>query len=109
VGDPATLDDIPNPHSNQVTGPQLAVDCEIEQGKVPYMTAELKAYANRPDFIPLQRGFLTGDLSLVPGHAHTRARAQTLWSLRVALNFSFSAERRSYVVMTSRAAFGQER
>ena len=70
VGDPATLDDIPNPHSNQVTGPQLAVDCEIEQGKVPYMTAELKAYANRPDFIPLQRGFLTGDLSLVPGHAH---------------------------------------
>jgi hypothetical protein len=50
-GNVVAATDIPYPQLHQVTGPQLAVDRKIEQGKFPEAIRELQPYPDRPDFL----------------------------------------------------------
>jgi hypothetical protein len=46
--------------------PQLAVDSQIEQGKLTHSTFHLEAHSERPDVLDPERCLLTDDLALVP-------------------------------------------
>ena len=58
---------IVNSQTHHVTVKKLAVDRQIEQGKVAFAIRELKVDADRTDFASLQRRFLADQFAFVPG------------------------------------------
>jgi len=59
--------DIAHPQLDQVTRPQLAVDRQIEQCKIPNFLCQLKVDTNRPDVAKSKRGLLPVSLPLFQG------------------------------------------
>src|SRR5205823_10095966 len=51
---------------DEVAGAQLAVDTQIEKGKLAQPALHLQANSDCPDLLQLERGFLTDRLALVP-------------------------------------------
>ena len=51
---------------DQIAAAQLAVDGQVEQGKVAQFAAELEPDPDGPDFLRLQRGFLAAQFAFVP-------------------------------------------
>ena len=60
------MSNVANPKAHQVTATQLAVNGEIEQGKLADVLAKLKVNADGPDVFRLERRFLPHQLALVP-------------------------------------------
>jgi len=58
--------DVPDLESNEVAVAQLAIDAELEQGKLAHSVLHLKTDAQRPDVLELEWRLLAGDLALVP-------------------------------------------
>ena len=55
--------------AHHIAAAKLAVDGEIEQRKVAYLTLHLQPRPDRPDMLGLQGRFRADDLALVPGLA----------------------------------------
>jgi hypothetical protein len=60
------MTEISNLQLEQIAGPQLAVDTEIEQRQFPLSAKDLKPDADSPNFLQFERGFLTNKFALVP-------------------------------------------
>jgi hypothetical protein len=61
-----TMANISHPHLDQVTGPQLAVQPQVEHREFSNAVLQLKANPNRPNLFQLKRGLLPNDDTLVP-------------------------------------------
>jgi hypothetical protein len=88
--DPA---DISNLQLEQIAGPKLAVDAEIEQGQFAHSAEDLKPNTDSPDFpktsLPLFQGLersLTRN-SFIAGSSKLKSPSLTLPGLRVAPNW----------------------
>jgi hypothetical protein len=57
----------PRPHCDNITATKLAVDRQIEHGKVASTTFDLKFRPDRPDMFGAQRGFAPATLPLLQG------------------------------------------
>jgi hypothetical protein len=68
----ASVADVSDAQSDQVTGSKLAVDGEVEQRQLAATVGELQAHPDRPDLFELERRLLAYKLSLVPGFANGR-------------------------------------
>ena len=69
--DPLAVTEISDLQLEQIAGPQLAVDTEIEQRQFPLSAKNLKPDADSPNFPVFQRGFLTNKFALVPRPLNT--------------------------------------
>jgi hypothetical protein len=63
---------------HQVTRPQFAVDRKVEQGKLTCSVSDLKANANCPNVLQLQRRLLSDELPFIPGHVLRRRMNELL-------------------------------
>jgi len=68
-GDAFAVCDVTHLESYQVTGSELAVDRQVEQGKVADAVGDLKAHPDGPDVFELEGRLLPDQLALVPGLA----------------------------------------
>jgi hypothetical protein len=66
------IGNIPDAKLHQVSRPELAVDAEVEEGRVPHTTLELQAHPDSPNFSQSEGGLLPDKLALVPRLAVTR-------------------------------------
>src|SRR5207244_1399361 len=67
VSDPAAGADIVDLQPHEVTASKLAIDGEIEQGKVARPAFQLKPDPDRPNVLGFQRALLSGETAFVPG------------------------------------------
>src|SRR5439155_21479359 len=67
VSDPAAGTDIVDLQSHEVTASELAIDGEIEQGKVARPALQLKPDPDRPNVFGFERTLLPGETAFVPG------------------------------------------
>jgi len=74
VSDPATGADVVDLQPHEVTASELAIDGEIEQGKVARSVLELEPDPDCPDILRFQRSLLPGKSSLVPGNVPRKER-----------------------------------
>jgi len=65
-GDPIPVTEVAHPHFDEIACPELAVDGQIEEGKIPNAVRDLQPYSDRPDFLEFERGPLADELALVP-------------------------------------------
>lgn len=56
-----------NFQSDQITSSQLAIDSQVEQGKIPGFVGQLQSGTDRPYFFEAQWSLLPYRLTLVPG------------------------------------------
>ena len=61
--------DILDPDGDDVTATKLAVDSEVEHGKVPRTAFDLEFRPDRPDVLGAQRGLCSGHLALIPRYS----------------------------------------
>jgi hypothetical protein len=58
--------DVPDLEADEVAAAQLAVDPEVEEGKLAHSIFHLQTDSKRPDVLKLERCLLADDLALVP-------------------------------------------
>jgi hypothetical protein len=58
--------------SDQVTGPELAVDGQIEKGELAQVSGELESESDRPDLLELERRLLPNELAAIPSGPFAR-------------------------------------
>jgi hypothetical protein len=63
----AATRDVGHTQGQQVTGPELAVDGQVEQRKIPTIAYGLQTHSDGPDFLHGEWRFLASQLDLVPG------------------------------------------
>ncbi len=71
---PAPVGNVPDPQGNQITAPQLAVDGQVEQGKLPGSVGDPELDADCPDFLELEGQLWPDQPPLVPGYPATGGR-----------------------------------
>lgn len=49
------MGDILHPEAHEITGSELAVDGQVEQGQIAQPPSQLKSDPNRPDLLELER------------------------------------------------------
>jgi hypothetical protein len=64
--DPLVVAEISNLQLEQISGPQLAVDTEIEERQFSLSAKDLKPDADSPDLFKFEWCFLTNKFALVP-------------------------------------------
>jgi hypothetical protein len=74
ISDPAAGADIVDLWADEIAASELAIDCEIEQGKVARSVLELEPDPDCPDILRFQRSLLPGKSSLVPGNVPRKER-----------------------------------
>src|SRR5437868_120582 len=62
-----TMADVAYPQLHKVAGPELAVDSQVEKGKISTATCDMQSYANRPYLLEFECSFLAHELPFVPG------------------------------------------
>ena len=62
----SSVAEVPEFEADEITATQLAVNAEVEEGQFAYTALHLKADAQCPDVLELERRLLPNDLSLVP-------------------------------------------
>ena len=65
-GNPPALGNVADFQSHQVVATKLAVDSEVEKGKLSHLLGDLQAGADRPNLLELERQFLANESALVP-------------------------------------------
>ena len=61
-----TVADVPDLEADEVAAAQLAVESQVEKGKLADPAFHLETNSNGPDVLELERCLLTDDLALVP-------------------------------------------
>jgi hypothetical protein len=61
-----TVADVAHLEADQITTSELAVDAQVEQGKLAYSALHLQTDTECPDIPELERRLLADDLALVP-------------------------------------------
>jgi len=67
VSHPAAGAYVVDPQADEIAASQLAVDREVEQGKISFPALQLKPNPNGPDIFRLERALLADQAALVPG------------------------------------------
>jgi hypothetical protein len=55
-----------DPKRDEVTGSQLAVEGQVEQGQIPDLMSDLEPHSNGPDLLRLERRLGSDQLAVVP-------------------------------------------
>ena len=69
--------DVSNLQLEQIAGPKLAVDAEIEQGQFARSAEDLKPNTDSPDFPKFEWCFLADKLALIP-RARTKSNSKLI-------------------------------
>jgi hypothetical protein len=67
VSHPAASAYVVDLQADEIATSELAVDREVEQGKISFPTLQLKPNPNGPDIFRLERALLADQAALVPG------------------------------------------